>query len=182
MHADDRGVQRRRRLPATGTGELELGIADNAAVGYLDENPEFHHQLLLVRSDALWLVPDERGAWALPGFVSDEQHTAEVELIARHMRERFGVPVVILGRAVTEFDAVANRVRKVDLAETIVDPEPRFGRRWPRAVLTAALAWIGAAAGPVDDVEQVRVKRWSQQSALARIAGSRRVRRAWRAR
>jgi hypothetical protein len=32
----------------------------------------------------LWLVQDDRGAWALPGFVSDEQHTAEVELIARH--------------------------------------------------------------------------------------------------
>ena len=82
-------------------------IADTAAVGYLDENPEFHHQLLLVRGDALWLVPDGRGAWALPGFVSDEQHTAEVELIARHMRERFGVRVAILGRA--EASAAATR-------------------------------------------------------------------------
>ena len=45
-------------------------------MGYLDENPEFHHQLLLVRGDALWLVPDERGAWALPGFVSDERGRA----------------------------------------------------------------------------------------------------------
>jgi len=167
-------------------------------VGYLDENPEFHHQLLLVRSDALWLVPDERGAWALPGFVSVERHTAEVELIARHMRERFGVRVVILGRVATEFDAVANRVRKADLAEPLVDPEPRSGRWWPRAALAAdeaplapdsralvarwaagdvavaedtgwsrpgwhaaALAWIAAAVGPVDDVEQVRVSEFS---------------------
>ena len=34
-------------------------------MGYLDENPEFHHQLLLVRGDVLWLVLDERGAWAV---------------------------------------------------------------------------------------------------------------------
>jgi aminoglycoside phosphotransferase len=143
-------------------------------------------------------VPDERGAWALPGFVSDEQHTAEVELIARHMRERFGVRVVVLGRAATEFDAVANRVRKADLAEPLVDPEPSSGRWWPRAALAAAeaplaadsralvarwaagdvavaedtpwsrpgwhaaaLAWIAAVAGPVGDVEQVRVSEFS---------------------
>jgi hypothetical protein len=167
-------------------------------VRYLDENPEFHHQLLLVRDDALWLVPDEGGAWALPGFVSDEQHTAEVGLIARHMRERFGVRVVILGRAATEFDAVTNRVGKADLAEPLVNHEPRSGRWWPRAALaaaevllvadsralvrrwaagdltvagdtpwsrpgwhTAALAWIVATAGPVGDVEQVRVSEFS---------------------
>src|SRR5512147_2960244 len=122
----------------------QLRIADTAAVGYLDENPEFHHQLLLVRGDALWLVSDERGAWALPGFVSDEQHTAEVERIARHMRERFGARVVILGRATTEFDAVARRVRKADLAEPLVDPEPRSGRWWPRAALAAAEAPLAA--------------------------------------
>ena len=167
-------------------------------MGYLDESPEFQHQLLLVRGDALWLVPDVHGAWALPGFVSDEQHTAEVELIARHMRERFGIRVVVLGRAATEFDPVANRVRKADLAEALVDPEPRFGRWWPRAALAAAeaplgadsralvarwaaglvavgedtpwsrpgwhggaLAWIAAVAGPVGDVEQVRVSEFS---------------------
>ena len=167
-------------------------------MGYLDVNPEFHHQLLLVRGDALWLVPDERGAWALPGFVSDEQHTAEVELIARHMRERIGVRVLILGRAATGFDAAANRVRKADLAEPLADPEPRSGRWWPRAALAgpeaplaadsralvarwaardvavavdtpwsrpgwhaAVLAWITAAAGPVGDVEQVRVSEFS---------------------
>jgi hypothetical protein len=113
-------------------------------VGYLGKNPEFHHQLLVVRGDSLWLVPDERGAWALPGFVSDEQHTAEVHLIARHMRERFGVRVVILGRAATEFDAVANRVRKADLAEMLADPEPPFGRWWPRAALAGAEAPLAA--------------------------------------
>ncbi len=178
-------------------------------MGYLDENPEFHHQLLLVRGDALWLVPDERGAWTLPGFVSDEQHTAEVEPISRHMRERFGVRVVILGRATTEFDAVANCVRKADLAEPLVDPEPRSGRWWPRAALVAdaplaadsralvarwaagdvavaedtpwrrpgwhaaALAWIAAAAGPVGDVEQVRV---SEFSTVLRVEAGGRVR------
>lgn len=167
-------------------------------MGYLDESPEFHHQLLLSRGDALWLVPDEHGAWELPGFVSDEQHTAEVELIARHMHERFGVRVVILGRAATEFDAVANRVSKADLAETLVDAEPRSGSWWTRAALAAAeaplaadsralvarwaaglvavapdtpwsrpgwhaaaLAWIAAAAGPVGDVEQLRVSEFS---------------------
>jgi hypothetical protein len=113
-------------------------------VSYLNENPQFHHQLLLVRGDALWLVADERGAWELPGFVSAEQHTAEVELIARHMRERFGARVMILGRVATEFDAVANRVRKVDLAEPLVDPEPRFGHWWPRAALAAAEAPLAA--------------------------------------
>ncbi len=114
------------------------------------------------------------------------------------MRERFGVRVVILGRAATEFDAVANRVRKADLAEPLVDLEPRSGRWWPRAALAAAeaplaadsralvarwasggvavaedtpwsrpgwhaaaLAWIAAAAGPVGDVEQVRVSEFS---------------------
>ena len=179
-------------------------------MGYLDESPEFHHQLLLVRGDALWLVPDERGGWAPPGFVSDEQHTAEVELIARHMRERFGVRVVILGRVATEFDTLANRVRKADLAETLVDPEPRAGRWWPRAALAAAgaplaadsralvahwaaglvavaedtpwsrpgwhagaLGWIAAAAGPVGDVEQVRV---SEFSTVLRVDAGGRVR------
>jgi hypothetical protein len=167
-------------------------------VGYLDNKPQFHHQLLLVRGDELWLVPDDRSAWSLPGFVGDEQHTAEVELMARHMRERFGIRVVILGRAATEFDAGANRIRKADLAEALADPEPRFGRWWPRAALAAdeallapdsralvarwaaghvavaadtpwsrpgwhaaALAWIAAAAGPVGDVEQVRVSEFS---------------------
>src|SRR5512147_1060700 len=169
----------------------QLRIADTAIVGYLDENPEFHHQLLLVRGDALWLVSDERGAWALPGFVSDEQHTAEVEPIARHMRERFGVRVVILGRAATGFNAAANRVRKADLAEPLADSEPHSGRWWPRAALAAdgralvagwaagevavaedtpwsrpgwhagVLAWIAAAAGPVGEVEQVRVSEFS---------------------
>ncbi len=105
-------------------------------MGYLDENPEFHHQLLLVRG------------------VSDEQHTAEVGLIARHMRERFGVRVVILGRAATEFDAVANRVRKADLAEPLVDPEPRSGRWWPRAALAAAEA-------PLTADSRARVARWA---------------------
>ncbi|PSM31052.1 phosphotransferase [Haliangium sp. UPWRP_2] len=123
-------------------------------MGYLDENPEFHHQLLLVRGDALWLVPDKRGAWALPSFVSAEQHTAEVEQIARHMRERFGVRVVILGRAATEFDAAANRVRKVDLAEPLTDPEPRLGRFWPRAALAAA-------AVPLTQDSRVLVTRWA---------------------
>lgn len=177
-------------------------------MGYLDENPEFHHQLLLVRGDVLWLVLDERGAWALPGFVSDEQHTAEVELIARHMRERFGVRVVILGRVATEFDAVANCVRKADLAEPLADSEPRSGRWWPRSALAAAeatlaadssalvarwaagdvavaentpwsrsgwhaaaLAWIGGTAGPVGDVEQVRVSEFS--TVLRAVAGGR---------
>jgi hypothetical protein len=68
-------------------------------VGYLDESPEFHHQLLLVRCDALWLIPDERGAWALPGFASNEQHTADVELIARHMRARFCLSRILAHRA-----------------------------------------------------------------------------------
>lgn len=177
-------------------------------MGYLDTNPEFLHQLLLVRDDTLWLVPEERGTWALPGFVSDEQHTAEVELIARHMRERFGVRVVILGRVATAFDTVANCVRKADLAEPLADPEPRHGRWWSRAALraaeatlaadsralvarwaagyvavaedtpwsrpgwhAAALAWIAGAAGPVDEVEQVRVSEFS--TVLRVVAGGR---------
>jgi ADP-ribose pyrophosphatase YjhB (NUDIX family) len=151
-------------------------------VGYLDENPEFHHQLLLVRGDALWLVPDERGAWALPGFISDEQHTAEVDLIARHMRERFGVRVVILGRAATEFDAAANRVRKADLAEPLVDPESRSGRWWPRAALAAAEAPLAAdshalvARWAAGDVAVAEDTPWSQPgwhaAALAWIAAA----------
>ena len=176
----------------------ESRIAYAAVVGYLDENPEFQHQLLLVRGDALWLVFDEQGAWALPGFVSGEQHTAEVERMARYMRECFGSRIVILGRAATEFDAGVNRVRKVDLAEPLGDPDPHSGRFWPRAALAAAevplakdsralvarwaagdiavaedtpwsrpgwhaaaLAWIAAAAGPVGEVEQVRVSEFS---------------------
>lgn len=123
-------------------------------MGYLKGNPEFHHQLLLVRDDALWLVPDERGAWALPGFVGDEQHTAEVGRIARHVSERFGARVVILGRAATEFDPVANRVHKADLAEPLVDPEERFGRWWPRASLTAADA-------PLAGDSRALVTRWA---------------------
>ncbi|HET9619873.1 MAG TPA: phosphotransferase [Kofleriaceae bacterium] len=167
-------------------------------MGYLDENPEFHHQLLLARGDALWLVRDDRGAWALPGFVSAEAHTAEVDLIARHMRERFGVRVVILGRASTEHDPAANRVRKADLAEPLAEPDPSAGRWWSRAQLAAgeagladdsaalvrrwaagevgvaddtpwsrhgwhaaALDWIASAAGPIGEVEQVRVSEFS---------------------
>lgn len=45
---------------------------------------------------------------------------------------------MILGRAATEFAAMANRVRKADLAEPLEDPEPHCGRFWPRAVLAAA--------------------------------------------
>jgi hypothetical protein len=167
-------------------------------VGYLDENPEFNYQLLLVSDDALWLIPDECGAWALPGFVSAEQHTAEVELSVRSMRERFGVRVVILGGVATEFDAVANRVRKAELAAPLGPSKPRSGRFWPRAALAAAqvplaadsralvarwvagdlavagdppwsrpgwhaiaLTWIANVAGPVGQVEQVRVSEFS---------------------
>ncbi len=64
-------------------------------MGYLRDSPVFHHVLLLEREDALWLVPDEGGRWTLPGFVSEEQHTAEVELVARHMRARYGVRMSI---------------------------------------------------------------------------------------
>jgi hypothetical protein len=151
-------------------------------VGYLDENPEFHHQLLLVRGDALWLVLDERGTWALPGFVSEEQHTAEVELIARHMRERFGARVVILGRVATEFDAAASCVRKVDLAEPLVDPEPRSGRWWSRSAFAAAEATLAAdssalvARWAAGDVAVLADTPWSRSgwyaAALAWIGGA----------
>jgi hypothetical protein len=44
-------VAARRRTAADRVavpGELQPGIADTAAVGYLDESPESHHQLILV--------------------------------------------------------------------------------------------------------------------------------------
>src|SRR3954452_6783398 len=88
-------------------------------MGYLRDNPLFHHLLVLERADALWLVPDDTGSWTLPGFVSEEQHTAEVELVARHMRARYGLPVSIRGAVATEFDVAANRVRKAWLAEAL---------------------------------------------------------------
>lgn len=131
-------------------------------MGYLDDNPAFHHQLLLVRGDALWLVFDDAGGWALPGFVSDEQHTAEVELIGRHMRERFGAQVAVLGRLATEFDAVAGRVHKADLAEPLVEPDPRAGRWWSRAALAAGEVPLAVGS-------QAQVARWAA-GALA-IAG-----------
>lgn len=132
-------------------------------MGYLDGNPEFHHQLLLVRGDELWLVPDDRGTWALPGLVGAEQHTAEVESLVRSLRERHGARCQILGRVATEFDAVANRVRVADLGEPLVDSEPRSGRWWPRA----ALAVAGALLAPDS---RALVMRWA--SGAVAVAGN----------
>src|SRR3954471_17083174 len=97
-------------------------------MGYLRDNPVFHHLLVLERADALWLVPDDTGSWTLPGFVSKEQHTAEVELVARHMRARYGLAVSLLGAVATECDAAATRGRPAGLAEALTDTAT--GSRW----------------------------------------------------
>src|SRR3954465_4837842 len=110
-------------------------------MGYLRDNPLFHHLLVLERDDALWLVPDDTGSWTLPGFVSKEQHTAEVELVARHMRARYGLPVSILGTLATEFAVAANGVRKAWLAEARVDTAAA-GRWWPRTAVAAGEAQL----------------------------------------
>jgi len=177
-------------------------------MGYLRDNPVFHHLLVLERADALWLVPDDTGSWTLPGFVSEEQHTAEVELVARHMRARYGLPVSIRGAVATEFDVAANRVRKAWLAEALMDTAAA-GRWWSRPAVAAgevqlcgdvkalvarwvtrslsaggtawsrpgwlaeATAWVSAHAGPVSDVEQVRV---SEFSTVVRMVAADRVR------
>src|SRR5689334_15091969 len=106
-------------------------------MSHLRDNPVFHHVHLLERGDALWLLPDDGGRWTLPGFVSDEQHTAEVELVADHMRPRHGVRMAVLGTVAGEFDDAANRVRKAHLAEALSDtPAAAAGGRappWPPA-------------------------------------------------
>lgn len=119
-------------------------------MGYLDDHPSFHQQLLLVRGDSLCLVPDEHGAWALPALAGDEQHTAEVAPLARHARARLGVEVLVLGSVATEHDAGANRVRQVVLALS-GDGEPDAGRFWSRAALAAA---------PLRDDSRALVARW----------------------
>lgn len=165
-------------------------------MAYLRDNPAFVHAILLERDDALWLVPDDRGHWTLPGFVSDEQHTAEVELVVRRMRALYGVRVSILGTVATDFDEATNCMRKTYLAEALTDMSGA-GRWWPRTALAAgaatpsaearapitgwvtrsldagdtawsrsgwlaqAMAWVSAHAGPVADVEQVRMSEFS---------------------
>jgi hypothetical protein len=103
-------------------------------MSYLADIPSFHHVLLLQRDDALWLVPGGGGRWTLPIYVSDEQHTAEVELVARHMRAKYGVRMSILGTVATDFDEAATRVRKAYLAEALTD-SIAAGRWWPRTAL-----------------------------------------------
>ncbi|MFL5300634.1 MAG: aminoglycoside phosphotransferase family protein [Anaeromyxobacteraceae bacterium] len=117
-------------------------------MSYLRDNPVFHHVLVLERGDALWLVPDEGGRWTLPGFVSDEQHTAEVELLAHHMRARYGLRLAILGTVASDFDDAANRVYKAYLAEALTDT-PAPGRWWPRPALAAGEAPLGEDAQPL---------------------------------
>ncbi|MFL5302077.1 MAG: hypothetical protein ACJ79R_17210, partial [Anaeromyxobacteraceae bacterium] len=121
-------------------------------MSYLRDNPGFHHVLLLERGDALWLLPDDGGRWTLPGFVSDEQHTAEVELVAHHMRARHGVRMAVLGTVASEFDAGANCMRKAYLAEALTDT-PAAGRWWSRPALAAGDA-------PLCEDAQPLVARW----------------------
>jgi hypothetical protein len=117
-------------------------------MSYLRDNPVFLHVLLLERGDALWLLPDDGGRWTLPGFVSDEQHTAEVKLVAHHMRARHGVRMAVLGTVASEFDHAANCVRKVYLAEALTDT-PAAGRWWPHPALAAGDAPLCEDAQPL---------------------------------
>lgn len=128
-------------------------------MGYLRDNPDFHHVLLLERDDALWLVPDDGGRWTLPGFVSDEQHTAEVELVARQMRARHGLRISILGTVASDFDEAANRVRKAYLAEALADTLAA-GRWWPRTA-------VAAGDAPLSQEAQALVARWVTRSLSA---------------
>jgi Ser/Thr protein kinase RdoA (MazF antagonist) len=134
---------------------------------YLRDHPAFQHVLLLEQDDALLLVPDARGRWTLPSFVSGEHHTAEVELVARQMRERYGLDMSILGTVASDFDEAANRVRKAYLAEALTEPlasrgswrqvEIAAGRWWPRDVVATRVV-------PLCNEVETLVRRWATRS------------------
>ncbi|HET9596389.1 MAG TPA: phosphotransferase [Anaeromyxobacteraceae bacterium] len=95
---------------------------------------------------------DAAGRWTLPGFVSAEQHTAEVELVSRHIRERYGLHISILGTVASDYDETANRVRKAYLAEALTETAGA-GRWWPRAA-------VAAGEAPLRDEAHSLVERW----------------------
>jgi len=127
-------------------------------MGYLRDHPDFHHLILAERDDAVWLLPGDDG-WTLPAFTTDEQHTAEVELVARHIHARYGTRVSILGAIESELDEAANRVRRVYLAEalTAIVAEGRF---WPRAAIAAGDVGL---AGEARDL----LPRWARNDLVA---------------
>lgn len=119
-------------------------------MSYLRDHPIFEHVVLVERHDAIWLLPDGSGRCTLPCFSSEEQHTAEVEQVAREMRARHGVRVAILGAVASDFDEAAKRVRKTYLAEPLAEMGAA-GAWYPRGAIAAGEVPVAGEVAPLVD-------------------------------
>ena len=104
------------------------------------------HLVLAHPTDRAVLLLEGSAGWALPVLEMDAGHPGDAEMIARGMRERFGLDVVVLGCLHHDFDRVtrvSESVREIENHSPVWTPT--LPARWISAddLRSLTLAWPG---------------------------------------